>query len=200
MTFIRRAWLALLLAILAAPALAQPQAKPAVPRNPAELSGPACATEHQAVIAEAFVIARERVEAGLALIRANPEHDHIRRWFGTTPPGEVSARLQATATWLDGSGGARLRCNDPPGCKSARMAYAAPYAKVLGVCPAFFRARMDGFDSRWGILVHEVTHLAAGTRDHAYGRRAAAVLAKDDPERAAQNADNYEYFLETLPR
>jgi peptidyl-Lys metalloendopeptidase len=80
------------------------------------------------------------------------------------------------------------------------MAYAAAGRGLLGLCPAFFRASLTGFDSRWGILVHEVTHLAAGTRDHAYGRRAAAVLAKDEPERAAQNADNYEYFLETLPR
>ena len=200
MSALRRAWIVLLLLALASPALAQPQAKPAVPRAPAELAGSACATEHRAVISDAFAIARERVQAGLALLRADPRHAHVGRWFGTTPPEQVAARLQATAAWLASSDAARLRCNDPPGCKSARMAYAAPWAKVLGLCPAFFRARLDGADSRWGILVHEVTHLAAGTRDHAYGRRASLVLAKDDPGRAAENADNYEYFLETLPR
>ncbi len=200
MTRPRHAWLVLLLLVFATPAPAQPLGKPAVPRHPAELAGPACVAEHQAVITEAVAVARDRVQAGLALLRDQPRHEHIRRWFGTTPPEQVAARLQATAAWLDAAAGARLQCNDPPGCKSGRLAYAAPFAKVLGLCPAFFRARLEGFDSRWGILLHEVTHLAAGTRDHAYGRRAAAVLAKDDPARAAENADNYEYFLETLPR
>ncbi len=78
------------------------------------------------------------------------------------------------------------------------MAYASAGRGLLGLCPAFFRARMTGFDSRWGILVHEVSHLVAGTRDHAYGRRSAMALAANEPARAAQNADNFEYFVETL--
>jgi peptidyl-Lys metalloendopeptidase len=58
---------------------------------------------------------------------------------------------------------------------------------------------MDGTDSRWGILIHEASHLAANTRDHAYRPTGALRLAKDNPARAAENADNYEYFVETLP-
>jgi peptidyl-Lys metalloendopeptidase len=49
------------------------------------------------------------------------------------------------------------------------------------------------------VLIHEASHIAGGTRDHVYGPQAAAVLAKQDPVRAAENADNYEYFVETLP-
>jgi peptidyl-Lys metalloendopeptidase len=59
---------------------------------------------------------------------------------------------------------------------------------------------MEGFDNRWGILIHEASHLAAGTQDFVYGPRAALLLAKQDPERAALNADNYEYFVESLGR
>jgi hypothetical protein len=59
---------------------------------------------------------------------------------------------------------------------------------------------MDGTDSRWGILIHEASHLAANTRDHAYRPNGALMLAKENPARAAENADNYEYFVETLPR
>jgi peptidyl-Lys metalloendopeptidase len=80
------------------------------------------------------------------------------------------------------------------------MAYAAPGRGIIGLCPGFFRAAMDGYDNRWGVLVHEASHLAAGTDDFAYGPAAALILAKQDPARAARNADSYEYFVETLPR
>jgi len=33
----------------------------------------------------------------------------------------------------------------------------------------------------------------------AYGRSAALALARKEPDRAALNADNYEYFVEFLP-
>ena len=71
---------------------------------------------------------------------------------------------------------------------------------MLGLCPPYFRARMDGVDSRWGILIHEASHIAANTRDHVYRPNGALALAKEDATRAAENADNYEYFVETLPR
>ena len=47
------------------------------------------------------------------------------------------------------------------------MAFASVPRSIIGLCPAFFRARMEGFDTRWGVLVHEASHLAAGTQDHA---------------------------------
>jgi hypothetical protein len=34
----------------------------------------------------------------------------------------------------------------------------------------------------------------------AYGQQAARQLAAKDPERAIRNADNFEYFVEFLPR
>ena len=78
--------------------------------------------------------------------------------------------------------------------------YRLDEGQVLGVCPAFFRAGMEGTGTRWGILVHEATHFAAATQDHAYGRAASLALARTDPARAAENADNYMLFVETLPR
>jgi peptidyl-Lys metalloendopeptidase len=59
---------------------------------------------------------------------------------------------------------------------------------------------MEGTGTRWGILVHEATHFAAATQDHAYGRAASLALARSDPARAAENADSYMLFVETLPR
>ena len=72
--------------------------------------------------------------------------------------------------------------------------------EVMGVCPAFFRAARSGQDSQGGIILHEMSHLALGTRDHAYQPARVEALAKDDPRAAQMNADSYEYFAEFLPR
>jgi len=173
---------------------------PPAPTSAADLPGPVCAPEHNQAIQAALATARERMAAAIALIEREPNHAQVQRWFGAAPPAEVTDRLRRTAAWLAKPSGMQLRCNDQAGCGPAqRMAYTAPSRGLLGLCPSFFRAGDSGFDTRWGVLIHEASHIAAGTRDHAYGPQAAAILAKSDPMRAAENADNYEYFVETLP-
>uniref|UniRef100_UPI0022EA4390 M35 family metallopeptidase n=1 Tax=Falsiroseomonas oryzae TaxID=2766473 RepID=UPI0022EA4390 len=169
-------------------------------RHPADIPGPACAAEHRRMIDEARGVARERIAEAVSLLRQQPDHPHVTRWFGTAPRPEIALRLQRTAAWLERPDSLKILCNDLPSCGSARMAYAAMGGQMIGLCPAFFRAGMGGRDNRWGILIHETSHVAAGTLDHAYGHTASLVLAKADPRRAAQNADSYEYFVETLPR
>lgn len=169
-------------------------------RQAADIPGPVCAPEHRQVIDEAQEVARTRMAEAVRFIREQPDHPHVQRWFGTAPRQEVAMRLARTAEAFARPEPLKVICNDPPGCRSARMAYAAPQRSILGLCPAFFRARMEGYDTRWGTLIHEMSHVAAGTQDFAYGPQAALILAKAEPLRAALNADNYEYFVETLPR
>jgi peptidyl-Lys metalloendopeptidase len=179
--------------------LAAPNDKPsAALRQAADIPGPACVAEHRAVIEEALVVARQRMAVAIEVARTQPDHPNLTRWFGNAPRQEIAARLQQTALWLDQPENLKLLCNDPSGCGTWRMAYTAPSRRIVGLCPAFFRARMTGFDTRWGVLIHEASHLGAGTQDHAYGPEAALILAKADPRRAAMNADNFEYFVETL--
>lgn len=184
-------------AVIAAPPEGKP---PPALRHAADIQGPACVAEHRAMVEEAMPVARARAAEALRFAREQPEHAHLRRWFGTAPHAEVVLRLERIAAWLDQPPAFKLLCNDPAGCRGWRMAYAAPTRRIIGLCPGFFRAAMEGFDSRWGTLLHEASHLAAGTGDHAYGQEAALILAKADPARAAENADNYEYFAESLPR
>jgi peptidyl-Lys metalloendopeptidase len=167
--------------------------------HPADIPGPACATEQQAVIEEAAGIARQRVAAAIRLVQLEPDHPHIARWFGDTPRARIASTLQRTEAWLAPPQRFKVLCNDPPSCRGPRMAYAVPARQIVGVCPAFFRASLQGQDNRWGIMIHEASHIAAGTNDHAYGPTASAILAKSDPQRAAENADNFEYFVEFLP-
>lgn len=172
---------------------------PPAAASAADLPGPVCVAEHHEAIQAAFVTARARMATAIALIEREPNHPHVQRWFGAAPPAEVADRLRRTAAWLAKPVGVQWRCNDQAGCGPAhRMAYAAPSRGLLGLCPSFFSAGDSGFDTRWGVLIQEASHIAAGTRDHVYGPQAAAVLAKQDPMRAAENADNFEYFVETL--
>jgi len=74
-----------------------------------------------------------------------------------------------------------------------------PYKIYL--CGAFWSAPMTGTDSKGGTLIHEMSHfyVVAGTHDWAYGQTAAANLARTNPDRALDNADNHEYFAENNP-
>ncbi len=173
---------------------------PPLERTLADIPGPACTPEHRAAIEEALAAARPRLAAALRLVREQPGDPHVRRWFGDASPKVIGMTLELTAARLADVSNLDIRCNDPASCPGGRFAYARERDLVLGVCPPFFRARMDGTDSRWGILIHEGTHVAANTRDHAYRPTGAMRLAKDDAMRAAENADNYEYFVETLPQ
>jgi RHS repeat-associated protein len=65
----------------------------------------------------------------------------------------------------------------------------------LGGC--FFAAPLTGIDSKGGIVLHEVSHLAAGTGDTSDTNEADAEnLADTDAKKAIRNANNYEYFAE----
>jgi peptidyl-Lys metalloendopeptidase len=169
-------------------------------RHAADIAGPACVAEHRQVIEEAVAMARERLTAGIRVIETQPDSEAVLRWFGFAERAPIADRLRRIHAWLGEPDNAKILCNDPPACQGVRMAYAAPSRRIVGLCPSFFRASLQGFDNRWGILIHEASHVAAGTQDFVYGPRAALVLAKQDPQRAAMNADNYEYYVETLAR
>lgn len=160
----------------------------------------ACKPEQRAMIEEAREVARARSAAAARLVATEPGHPHIRRWFGDAPRAEIADRLERTAAQLARPESIKVLCNDPSPCEGASLAFARPGLGIIGLCAGFFRAAMEGLDTRWGILLHEASHLAAETADYAYGATAALILAKDDPRRAARNADNLEYFVETLPR
>lgn len=173
---------------------------PPLERTAADIPGPECVAAHRALIDDALAEARRRLPEAIRLVREEPDHPHIRRWFGDASRKTIRITLELTLARLEDTTGLTIRCNDPPGCPGGRFAYARERDMVLGLCPPYFRARMDGTDSRWGILIHEASHLAANTRDHAYRPNGALALAKESSARAAENADNYEYFVETLPR
>jgi hypothetical protein len=196
---------ALLLAACGTPAAAQTERAAAPQATSLSLlvtarGDAACTTDQQAVVEEAREVARQRSKAAARLVATEPDHPHIRQWFGDAPRAEIADRLRRTAAQLGRPDTIKVLCNDLGPCEGGILAFARPGLGIIGLCTGFFVARMKGFDSRWGILLHEASHLAAETDDFAYGPRAALIMAKKDPSQAARNADNYEYFVETLPR
>ncbi len=90
----------------------------------------------------------------------------------------------------------RLTYNCVRACKGysdRTYAYAIkPYG--VTICPPFWNIEKNGgyYSKPFG-LVHETSHLVADTGD-IYGEEESKKLAKTDPAKAAQNADNYAYF------
>jgi len=84
-------------------------------------------------------------------------------------------------------------------CNQRYYAYVYPTQPYkIYLCRVFWNAPNLGTDSKAGTLVHEMSHfnVVAGTDDHVYGTSGAQNLAKTDPNKALNNADNHEYFAE----
>lgn len=179
---------------------AGPKGTPEAPAAGAALRFDAktCSAEERASVTEAFALARQRVAQGLQVATANPNDPRVTRWFGEGQGRRVVEVLQLTARQID-TPDFTIACASSAYCVQRQpMAYTSHNTRVVGFCAGFFRASLTGEDSRFGAVVHELTHLAAHTQDHVYSRRNARTLAAKQGERAANNADSYEYFIETL--
>jgi len=158
-----------------------------------------CDAKQSILIRGAFIQAERDTAAAIAFLDANPNHEHVRTWLGAGDTGKARARLVATLERLRPGRHPPWNCS-PQLCGGRSVFGIASLTRgTITLCPMFFNALNEGFDSRPGIIVHEVSHLAAGTQDIAYGRTAAMALARKQPDRAGINADNLEYFVEMLP-
>lgn len=196
-----RGWLRGLVVVvaLATPGFALAQAAPEPKVVRPGVAG-VCTDRHQATIDEAYRVAAERTRVALAALAANPEHPNLRRWFGDTPAKVVETRLRLILGGLERGRPHDTACEQPRACQGPIAAYAVPMSGALGFCVRFFRMPDAGFDSRFGTVIHEVSHLVADTEDFAYGPRRVEALARENPGLAARNADSYQYFVETIGR
>jgi len=121
-------------------------------------------------------------------------------WFGTGSK-ETVKKIYSLTEGMFANSKLNYKCNDP-NCDSGTYAFVYPSDPnfVVYLCGAFWISKDCGqYDSKCGTLVHETTHFNAvgSTNDWAYGTTAAKNLAKSNPSRAINNADNYEYFFES---
>jgi len=84
-------------------------------------------------------------------------------------------------------------------CDAGTFAYTYSGTRKIFLCKEYQKApKLAEFDSKMGILTHELSHAICHTKDIVYGISACKKLAKKASHRAVKNADNYEYYVETL--
>ena len=92
---------------------------------------------------------------------------------------------------------------DGPQCAGIPNVVAYTYhgSTVLYMCSIYrTEANTKGSSTKLGTIVHELTHAVAYTDDITYGQQNCLTLAKDHPNEAIKNADNYRLFSEPLVR
>jgi len=182
------------------------QANPMMPANDvgsADISFISCTAAQQSTVNTAWdlfktVSAKAQTEAGKASTSAT-----YKTFFGAYTDTRATKVLKTYANEVTASKGSGYAFNcAPPSCGgSGTYAYVYPNdPSTIYLCGQFWKSPTSGFDCTPGVIVHEASHftVVGGTQDYAYGTTAAKNLATSTPDRAVANADNYEYFAESL--
>lgn len=161
-----------------------------------------CSNSRITTLGTAINSARTYSENAKGYLNAGRTGSRYTTWFGaytSSRYGTARSHFVNIDSAMDQTGG-RITINC--GCTDSYYAYVYPNRPYeIWVCNAFWSAPNTGTDSKAGTLVHEMSHftVVAGTDDHAYGQSAAKNLARSNPTRALDNADNHEYFAENTP-
>lgn len=149
--------------------------------------------------------ATQRLSTGAASAASSGSSTKFNEYFRTTSAttrSNVAARFRSFASEASSttSGSSSYSCVDFLGvCTSNTIAYAQPSTGRMASCPIFWQLRAVstgcGQQSQASTVLHEFTHILAGTTDHAYGYSASTALSA---ARAYTNADKYVTTLSLL--
>jgi len=161
-----------------------------------------CTTAQQTTVKTAWSRFLVMVAAMNNYMSNNQQTATYTTFFGSTSYWSTVAGIISREKAAEQSS-VKFNC-DPPQCGgSGTFAYVYPTdtTRTIYLCGAFWAAKLTGYDSQPGVIVHELSHFntIGGTQDYAYGVTAAKNLAKSSPAKAVANADNYEYYGETVP-
>lgn len=118
-----------------------------------------------------------------------------RTWFGAHTTGRfntVKTIYENTKKGFE-STTFTYHLNGGSSCEAGDLAYTYYGSDEIWLCGGFWSAPTSGTDSKAGVVLHEHTHASADTEDHEYGQADCKVLAQNDPAKAIDNADNFEY-------
>jgi uncharacterized Zn-binding protein involved in type VI secretion len=125
----------------------------------------------------------------------------FKKWFGKTDDASKKKIQDRIDKMLELNKNFKVEQFKPASPeKDSRFAYVYPTDKARSVYidKAFHNAPAKGKDSKAGAISHEMSHFdsVGGTKDHQYGPSKCKNLAEKDPDKALENADSFEYFLE----
>lgn len=184
--------------------LQSPSAPAAVAPAPGLRFDASCDARQREELGVAVATAMVWLDRGIQHIRNDPGSAHAARWYGAGQAKAAHDVLDRTRQRLGQPASFTISCSLAR-CENGTFAYAIPQRSVMNVCNGFWRAAHAGIDSRPGVIVHEMSHIAAGTGDRdregrfVYGPAAVQRLAGKNDGAAVTVADAHEYFIETLP-
>ena len=125
--------------------------------------------------------------------------DLVKTWFGENQVDNAVTKFQSMVDLLKT---AKFTYTfDGPQCDRKTFAYTFKQSREIFLCQLYKVAKtIEGSDNKMGILTHELSHAIISTDDIVYGQSGCRELAKNAPNKAINNADNFEYFLETFKR
>lgn len=132
-----------------------------------------------------------------AITDLNNSPERVKKWFGSARSDEADRVFKVMKNSLE---------NDVFtynfNCKPEyRLAYAYTYfnSHLIFICPAYLpQGIFSGSENKVGTIEHEIAHARVSKRDIIFGRWGCKNLARDEPYKALNNADNYPYFVETM--
>ena len=132
----------------------------------------------------------------LAIQDLENDRERAKTWFGSSPTDEPKWVFEKMERVL--SKDKITYIIDGRECEDGDYAYAYFGIRKVFLCELYNRAdTLIGYDTKMGIIVHELGHAVARRDDIAYGRYACKQLAIDNPKDTLNNAENYEYFVES---
>jgi peptidyl-Lys metalloendopeptidase len=159
-----------------------------------------CTATQQSALTTARTNASTYAQDAESYLLANKQGSRYTTWFGvysSTRYNKVTSNFTAISNAMD-TAQVTFDC----GCRKQYYAYVYPTQPyTIYLCSVFWTAPNTGTDSKAGTLIHEMSHfnVVAGTDDYVYGQSGAKSLAISNPDNAADNADNHEYFAENTP-
>tara|TARA_R110002012_G_scaffold60318_1_gene158006 strand:- start:262 stop:834 length:573 start_codon:yes stop_codon:yes gene_type:complete len=165
-----------------------------------------CSAAQASTIATAQSLIAGKIDGVMPFLADNPLYV---RWFGvydSDRAATVKTNLETLKSYaLISQPQYTCVSTGEGGCSPGTLAYVVAGTSFdISLCSSFFTLGTDGIDSTWGTILHEMSHFAMGpaTGDECYGSAGMGScldLAINNPAAAVQNADSYQYFVESSP-
>ena len=162
-----------------------------------------CSSEEKNIVKDADAAAQLNVTAVFAQLDGltptqTQNYQLYLTWFGAYTAARFSKVLENYGKIKDAFLNKKITYNCHGSlCEDNWYAYVYKGGDIeVFLCPLFWSSPDSGTDTKYGTLIHEVSHEAADTDDYAYGMTNCENLATSNPDDAVDNADNYLYFSE----
>lgn len=168
----------------------------------------ACQPDQNKVAEAAMAKARDALRKTVAALQAKDPQaiDMAKIWLGVTDSNASGKLVERLLKMSVVTGGVTYRCSNQSTKENHGLfASILPSGKVgMLLGPSFWKSGDSGFDSKAGVMIHEISHLsiAGGTNtippyeEEIYGKELVIKLAKTLPIKAQNNAESIQLFVE----